>query len=197
MLFRSPEIPDLSKTVPVRPPGFCTGCPERPIFAAMKLVEAELGAHQITGDIGCHLFAALPPFEIGGSTMGYGLGAAIGAQVASPKKRVVHVTGDGSFRMNLNEMATTARYNLPVITVLLDNHTLGMVRQWQTLFFDKRHAETTLPALNFCAIAEGFGYFAQQVSDAAGFDAALQKALEHGGPSLIHCLIDTEIGRAS
>lgn len=125
-------------------------------------------------------------------TMGYGLGAAIGAQVASPEKRVVHITGDGSFRMNLNEMATTARYNLPVVTVLLDNHTLGMVRQWQTLFFDKRHAETTMPSLNFCAIAEGFGYFAQQISTAEEFDAALQKALEHNGPSLIHCLIDTD-----
>ena len=125
-------------------------------------------------------------------TMGYGLGAAIGAQVASPAKRVVHITGDGSFRMNLNEMATTARYHLPVITVLLDNHTLGMVRQWQTLFFDKRHAETTLPSLNFCAVAEGFGYFAQQVSDAEGFEAALQKALSHDGPTLIHCLIDID-----
>ena len=65
--------------MPIRPPGFCTGCPERPIFAAMKLVEKELGKHQITGDIGCHLFACLPPFEIGGSTMGYGLGPASNA----------------------------------------------------------------------------------------------------------------------
>jgi indolepyruvate ferredoxin oxidoreductase alpha subunit len=71
-----PAIPDLSKTVPIRPPGFCTGCPERPIFAAMKLVERELGKHQIAADIGCHLFASLPPFEIGGATMGYGLGPA-------------------------------------------------------------------------------------------------------------------------
>jgi indolepyruvate ferredoxin oxidoreductase alpha subunit len=72
-----PEIPDLSKTVPIRPPGFCTGCPERPIFAAMKLVEAELGKHQISGDIGCHLFASLPPFEIGGQTMGLWFGTGI------------------------------------------------------------------------------------------------------------------------
>lgn len=125
-------------------------------------------------------------------TMGYGLGAALGAQVACPQKRVVHITGDGSFRMNLNEMATTTRYNLPVITVLLDNHTLGMVRQWQTLFFGKHYSETTLPALNFCAIAQGFGYFAQQVSNVAEFEAAMQKALAHGGPSLIQCMIDTD-----
>lgn len=125
-------------------------------------------------------------------TMGYGLGAALGAQVACPQKRVVHITGDGSFRMNLNEMATTTRYNLPVITVLLDNHTLGMVRQWQTLFFGKHYSETTLPALNFCAIAQGFGYFAQQVSNVAEFEAAVQKALAHGAPSLIQCMIDTD-----
>jgi indolepyruvate ferredoxin oxidoreductase, alpha subunit len=71
-----PGDPDLSTTVPVRPPGFCTGCPERPIFAAMKLVQKELGEHQISADIGCHLFASLPPFNIGGATMGYGLGPA-------------------------------------------------------------------------------------------------------------------------
>jgi acetolactate synthase-1/2/3 large subunit len=94
--------------------------------------------------------------------------------------------------MNLNEMATAMRYHVPVITVLLDNHTLGMVRQWQTLLFDKRHAETTLPPLNFCAIAEGFGYFAQQISTTDEFEAALQKALKHDGPSLIHCIIDTD-----
>ena len=74
-----PQIPNLTETVPIRPPSFCTGCPERPIFAAMKLVEKDLGKHQITGDIGCHLFASLPPFEIGGSTMGYGLGPASNA----------------------------------------------------------------------------------------------------------------------
>ena len=75
----APQIPDLSKTVPIRPPGFCTGCPERPIFAAMKLVQKETGKLQITADIGCHLFACLPPFEIGGATMGYGLGPAANA----------------------------------------------------------------------------------------------------------------------
>ena len=84
MLRKQPPIPDpvpcrasvkaLAKVVPPRPPGFCIGCPERPIFAAMKLVEQELGPHHIAGDIGCHLFAILPPFNIGATTMGYGLG---------------------------------------------------------------------------------------------------------------------------
>lgn len=97
----APAIPDLSKTVPIRPPGFCTGCPERPIFAAMKLVEQELGKHQIAADIGCHLFAALPPFEIGGATMGYGLGpAANGAFDGGGEKRPVAIIGDGGFWHN-------------------------------------------------------------------------------------------------
>lgn len=96
-----PEIPDLTKVVPIRPPGFCTGCPERPIFAAMKLVEQELGRHQITGDIGCHLFASLPPFEIGGSTMGYGLGPASNAAFdGGGKRRAVSFLGDGGFWHN-------------------------------------------------------------------------------------------------
>ncbi|PQO23743.1 indolepyruvate ferredoxin oxidoreductase [Rhodobacteraceae bacterium WD3A24] len=95
------EIPDLSKTVPVRPPGFCTGCPERPIFAAMKLVQEELGEHQISADIGCHLFASLPPFNIGGATMGYGLGPASNAAFdAGGEKRPVSVIGDGGFWHN-------------------------------------------------------------------------------------------------
>lgn len=94
-------IPDLSKTVPIRPPGFCTGCPERPIFAAMKLVQQELGEHQISADIGCHLFASLPPFNIGGATMGYGLGpASNGAFDGGGERRAIAVIGDGGFWHN-------------------------------------------------------------------------------------------------
>ncbi len=97
----APDIPDLSKTVPVRPPGFCTGCPERPIFAALKIVQQELGEHQITGDIGCHLFASLPPFEIGGSTMGYGLGPASNSAFdAGGDRRAISIIGDGGFWHN-------------------------------------------------------------------------------------------------
>jgi len=94
-------IPDLSKTVPIRPPGFCTGCPERPIFAALKLVEKELGKHQISADIGCHLFATLPPFEIGGATMGYGLGPASNAAFdGGGERRPLSIIGDGGFWHN-------------------------------------------------------------------------------------------------
>ncbi|MEW9920621.1 thiamine pyrophosphate-dependent enzyme [Marimonas sp. MJW-29] len=97
----APAIPDLSKTVPIRPPGFCTGCPERPIFAGMKLVEQELGKSQITGDIGCHLFGSLPPFEIGGATMGYGLGPAANAAFdGGGERRAISILGDGGFWHN-------------------------------------------------------------------------------------------------
>ncbi len=96
-----PQIPDLTPIVPVRPPGFCTGCPERPIFAAMKLVEEDLGQHQISGDIGCNLFSALPPFEIGGQTMGYGLGPASNAAFSGGgEKRAISFLGDGGFWHN-------------------------------------------------------------------------------------------------
>ena len=108
-----PAIPDLSKTVPIRPPGFCTGCPERPIFAAIKLVEKELGKHQIAADIGCHLFASLPPFEIGGATMGFGLGpAANGAFDGGGEKRPIAIIGDGGFWHNgLSSSFTNMAFN--------------------------------------------------------------------------------------
>lgn len=97
----APAIPDLSKTVPIRPPGFCTGCPERPIFAALKLVQQDLGEHQVAGDIGCHLFGSLPPFNIGGATMGYGLGPASNAAFdGGGVKRPISILGDGGFWHN-------------------------------------------------------------------------------------------------
>lgn len=120
-----PAIPDLTKTVPIRPPGFCTGCPERPIFAAMKLVEKELGKHQIAADIGCHLFASLPPFEIGGATMGYGLGpAANGAFDGGGAKRPVAIIGDGGFWHNgLSSSFTNMAFNKSDgVAIIVDNY---------------------------------------------------------------------------
>lgn len=120
----APQIPDLSQTVPIRPPGFCTGCPERPIFAAMKLVEQKLGQHQITGDIGCHLFACLPPFEIGGSTMGYGLGPASNAAFdGGGEKRAISIIGDGGFWHNgLSSSIGNMVYNKSdSVAIIVDN----------------------------------------------------------------------------
>ncbi|MFZ3584630.1 thiamine pyrophosphate-dependent enzyme [Loktanella sp. DJP18] len=121
----APKIPDLSKTVPMRPPGFCTGCPERPIFAAMKLTEQELGKHQITGDIGCHLFGSLPPFEIGGATMGYGLGPAANAAFdGGGEKRAISILGDGGFWHNgLSSSIGNMVFNKSdSVAVIVDNY---------------------------------------------------------------------------
>ena len=124
--------------------------------------------------------------------MGYGLGAAIGAQVGMPDGHVIHITGDGSFRMNMNEMATAVRYSLPVITVLMDNNTLGMVRQWQTLFYESRWSKTDLPTMDFTGIAKCYGYFTKKVETVEEYKQALKEAVASKLPSLIHCVIDTD-----
>lgn len=127
-------------------------------------------------------------------TMGYGLGAAIGAQIANPDKKVINIAGDGSFRMNLQELATAVRYKLPVIIAILNNGVLGMVRQWQTLFLDKRYAETTLDDnLDYVKLAEAFGAVGIRVDDPAEVDAALERALaQTGRPVVIDFRIDKD-----
>ncbi len=121
----TPRVPDLSKTVPIRPPGFCVGCPERPIFAALKLVQKELGKHQISADIGCHLFGALPPFEVGGATMGYGLGPAANAAFdGGGERRPISIIGDGGFWHNgLSSSFTNMVFNKSdSLAVVVDNY---------------------------------------------------------------------------
>ncbi|KAE9627203.1 indolepyruvate ferredoxin oxidoreductase subunit alpha [Parasedimentitalea maritima] len=121
----APELPDLSQTVPIRPPGFCTGCPERPIFAALKLVQQELGEHQISADIGCHLFASLPPFDIGGATMGYGLGPASNAAFdGGGERRAISIIGDGGFWHNgLSSSIGNMVFNkADSVAVVVDNY---------------------------------------------------------------------------
>ncbi len=116
---------EIARHLPPRPPGFCTGCPERPIFAAMKLVQDELGPHQIAGDIGCHLFSTQPPFEIGGSTMGFGLGPASNAAFdGGGKTRPIAVLGDGGFWHNgLTSSIGNAVFNQSDgVTVIVDNY---------------------------------------------------------------------------
>jgi indolepyruvate ferredoxin oxidoreductase alpha subunit len=119
------KIKALAEVVPARPPGFCTGCPERPIFAAMKLVEKDLGAHHIAADIGCHLFSILPPFNIGATTMGYGLGpASASAFNVKADKRVISIMGDGGFWHNgLTSGIGNAVYNQhDGVILVVDNH---------------------------------------------------------------------------
>lgn len=122
-------------------------------------------------------------------TMGYGLGAAIGAQMASGNKTVL-ITGDGSFGMNLNELATAVTYNTPVVVVLMNNGVLGMVRQWQTLFFGKRYSSTILERkTDFVKLAEAFGAKAARANTIEEFEAAFAEAMKHDGPYLIDTLI--------
>lgn len=125
-------------------------------------------------------------------TMGYGLGAAIGAQMASGNKTVL-ITGDGSFGMNLNEMATAVTYNTPIVIVLMNNGVLGMVRQWQTLFFGKRYSSTILERkTDFVKLAEAFGAKAARATTLDAFRTAFEEGMKHDGPYLIDTLIDQD-----
>ncbi|MBV1776112.1 acetolactate synthase 2 catalytic subunit [Burkholderiaceae bacterium DAT-1] len=124
-------------------------------------------------------------------TMGFGLPAALGAQFAFPDRMVVNVSGDGSFMMNVQELVTIRRCNLPVRILLLDNQLLGMVRQWQNLFFDERHSETDLSDNpDFCKVAEAFGIPALRIERASDISRALEAMLHTDGPLLIHAVID-------
>ncbi len=126
-------------------------------------------------------------------TMGYGLGACIGAKVGNPDKICINVGGDGCFRMNLNELATASRYNIPIIQVVINNHVLGMVRQWQTLFYDHRYSNTVLEdKVDFCKVAEGLGCEAILVTKKEEVGPALEKAISLGKPVVLNCIIEKD-----
>ena len=126
-------------------------------------------------------------------TMGFGYGAAIGAQIGCPEKRVIHFTGDGSFHMNLNEACTAVSQDLPIITVIMNNRVLGMVYQWQTSFYGKRYAATTPERkTNFPKLAEAFGAKGFSASNPAEFEEVFKKALQEKGPVWIDCAISRE-----
>ena len=126
-------------------------------------------------------------------TMGYGLGACIGAKVGKPDKTVINIAGDGCFRMNMNEIATAARYHIPIIQVVVNNHVLGMVRQWQTLFYDKRYSNTILnDAVDFVKLAEAMGAVGIRVTKKEEVAPAIQKAIELKEPVVIDCHIDCD-----
>ncbi len=127
-------------------------------------------------------------------TMGFGYGAAIGAKVACPERTVLHITGDGSFLMNLNEVATAVEYKLPVISIILNNHTLGMVRQWQTTFYGGRYSSTDInKKVDFVAVARGFGAAGFSCKNLEEFKKAFDEALNLGVPAWIECLIDKDL----
>src|SRR5699024_1189322 len=125
-------------------------------------------------------------------TMGYGLGAALGAKTGCPDKIVVNIAGDGCFRMNMNEIATAVRHHIPVIQVVVNNHVLGMVRQWQDLFYDERYSATVLrDAVDFVKLAQAMGAEGIRAETQKEFREAFERALTLDGPVLIDCQIDS------
>ena len=126
-------------------------------------------------------------------TMGYGLGAAIGAQIANPEKQVINIAGDGCFRMNMNEIATAVRQQLPLIQIVINNEVLGMVHQWQGLFYEKRYSNTILnDGVDFVKLAEAMGATGMRAKTQEEFAEEVAKALEMKTPVLIDCVIDSD-----
>ena len=125
--------------------------------------------------------------------LGYGLGAAIGAKTANPDKVVINVAGDGCFRMNMNEIATATRNNMPLIQVVINNHVLGMVRQWQTLFYDHRYSNTVLnDKVDFVKLAEAMGAVGIRVTKKEELADAIKKAIELNTTVVLDCIIDSD-----
>ena len=157
----------------------------------------------VATDVGQHQMWAIQHFHFdyegqlltsgGFGAMGYGLGAAIGAKVGNPDKAVIHITGDGSFRMNCNELATEEHYNLPIITFVFNNSTLGMVRQWQTLIYNKHYSQTTLDrGPDFVKLADAYRLKGARVSSVEELEAAITEALEWKKGYVVDCIIDTD-----
>ena len=163
-------------------------------MASDAIIVTEVGQHQMWA---AQYFKYKKPRTLltsgGLGTMGYGLGAAIGAQTANPDKQVINIAGDGCFRMNMNELATAARQNLPLIEVIVNNHVLGMVRQWQTLFYEKHYSATVLDdGVDYVKLAEAMGAEARRVATREEFEAALKEALACKKPFVIDAIIDAD-----
>lgn len=173
----------------------------REILAALErvlpednIISTEVGQHQMWA---AQYLKSIRPrryLTSGGlGTMGFGTGAAIGAQVSHPETKVVNIAGDGSFRMNCNELATIARYRLPIIILVMNNHCLGMVRQWQTLFYDKHYSETTLDTpIDWVALANAYGVKGMRLSADDDPEAVLKAAVELGEAVVVDCEIPTD-----
>lgn len=174
-------------------PGFLKELSERSRELGNTIVSCDVGQHQMW--VAQHVTFDKPNNHItsgGLGTMGFGLPAAVGAQFASPESRVICVSGDGSFMMNIQELATIKRYNLPVKVVLFDNSALGMVRQWQELFFEKRYSEVDLSDNpDFAKVAEAFGIPSFRVEKRSEVSDAITRLLTEDGPLFAHVLIDT------
>ncbi len=193
------EIRDLKEKYPMTyDKGVLTG-PE----IIEKLYELTDGEATVVTEVGQHQMWAAQYYKYkrphqlltsgGLGTMGYGLGASLGAKLARPDETVVNIAGDGCFRMNMNEIATAARYNIPIIEIVINNHVLGMVRQWQTLFYDKRYSNTILnDNVDFAKLAEAMGAIGCRVTTIEEFEEAFKKAKQAGRPVVIDCIINED-----
>ncbi|MGN0430988.1 MAG: biosynthetic-type acetolactate synthase large subunit [Lachnospiraceae bacterium] len=172
-------------------------------FIIEEIDRVTKGKAVISTDVGQHQMWAAQYYKYteprtflssgGLGTMGYGLGACIGAKVGRPDKICINIAGDGCFRMNMNELATASRYNIPIIQVVINNHVLGMVRQWQTLFYDHRYSQTVLnDKVDFCKVSEGLGCTAIRVTSKEELAPAIERAVSMNAPVLIECVIQED-----
>ena len=193
------EIMDLKKKYPLTYPKEGLSGP----YLMEEIYRATKGDAVIVTEVGQHQMWAAQYYKYknprtflssgGLGTMGYGLGAAIGAQIGNPNKQVINIAGDGCFRMNMNEIATAAREKLPLIEVIVNNHVLGMVRQWQDLFYEKRYSATVLDdGVDFVKLAEAMGAKGYRVTSQEEFKEAFKEALESEVPVLIDCIINCD-----
>lgn len=174
-----------------------------PQYAIEKISDISEHNAIITTEVGQHQMWAAQFYKYkdprtyitsgGLGTMGYGTGAAIGAQVGMPDKRVIHIAGDGSFRMNCNELATISHYNIPIIIVVINNQVLGMVRQWQNLFYENRYSETNLDrGPDFVKLADAYGIQGYRVTSKEEFDTVFAKAYAQRVPVVIDCVVNSD-----
>ncbi|MBQ7919812.1 MAG: biosynthetic-type acetolactate synthase large subunit [Lachnospiraceae bacterium] len=193
------KIQELKTKYPLKYEDTGLTCP----YVIEEIDRVTKGEAVITTDVGQHQMWAAQYYKYtqprtflssgGLGTMGYGLGACIGAQVGQPDKICINIAGDGCFRMNMNELATASRYNIPIIQVVINNHVLGMVRQWQTLFYGKRYSQTVLnDKVDFCKVAEGLGCTAIRVTKKEEVAPAIEKAISLNAPVLIECVIQED-----
>ena len=155
------------------------------------IITTDVGQHQMWAAQYYHYTKPRTFLSSGGlGTMGYGIGACIGAKTGCPDKICVNIGGDGCFRMNLIELATASRYQIPILQIIINNHVLGMVRQWQTLFYGKRYSQTVLEdAVDYCKVAEGLGCAAIRVTAKEEVAPAIEKAIALQKPVVIDCRI--------
>lgn len=193
------KIKDYKKKYPLNYETDKLTCP----YIIEELDKLTKGEAIISTDVGQHQMWAAQYYKFrhprtfltsgGLGTMGYGLGACIGAKAGNPDKLCINIAGDGCFRMNMNELATASKYNLPIIEIVINNNVLGMVRQWQTLFYEKHYSQTIFEdKVDYCKVAEALGCAAFRITKKSEVVPVLKKAINAGKPVVIDCIIEED-----